>query len=220
MAASTLAPCLQPLKPCLAPIGIQLPGEITRDITGAEVHKSEDSPQQKARKKADPKRTAISAEATSDEHHDHVLHETHKTDEQRARLRLACTGSTIFAGLDAANVEQVISTMFERKCKPGEHVIVQGDAGDNFYVVDSGEYAVILKQKGPSPVHFYKTGDSFGELALMYNTPRAATIQCISGGVLWALDRTTFRKIMMTVQKKAAASTAMFCSDTSHHLHL
>jgi len=82
-------------------------------------------------------------------------------------------------------------------------------------VADSGEYAIILKQKGPTPVGFYRKGDSFGELALMYNTPRAATIQCISGGLLWALDRMTFRKIMMNANKNAAASTAMFLKSVS-----
>ena len=52
-------------------------------------------------------------------------------------------------------------------------------------MVDSGEYSVLLKARGTTPVHYYQKGDSFGELALMYNTPRAATVQCITGGNLW-----------------------------------
>lgn len=43
-----------------------------------------------------------------------------------------------------------------------------------------------------------QAGGSFGELALMYNAPRAATIVSAEGGaMLWALDRTTFRRILM-----------------------
>lgn len=54
-----------------------------------------------------------------------------------------------------------------------------GDTGDFFYVIDSGKYDV-LKKVGAEPekkVFFYDEKGSFGELALMYNTPRAATVQ-------------------------------------------
>jgi CRP-like cAMP-binding protein len=47
----------------------------------------------------------------------------------------------------------------------------------------------------------YKSGNnshpSFGELALMYSTPRAATIVAETNGQLWALHRNVFRKILM-----------------------
>ena len=68
-------------------------------------------------------------------------------------------------------------------------------------MVQSGEYIVLLKQKGHTPVHTYYKGDAFGELALMYNTPRAATVQCINAGTLWALDRVAFRQILMEHNK-------------------
>lgn len=46
-------------------------------------------------------------------------------------------------------------------------------------------------------IHTYKDKGSFGELALLYNQPRAATIQAGSEGSLWALDRQTFRRIIL-----------------------
>ena len=46
-------------------------------------------------------------------------------------------------------------------------------------------------------VHTYRNpGESFGELALLYNCPRAATVRCTRGGTLWALDRATFRAVL------------------------
>lgn len=206
-----LQPCLPVLKPCLAQLGVQVSLEDADVAEGSAAgNKQSDSPLRSvAKKKTEPKRAAISAEATTEAHASHILHEYTKSDTQREMLMSGCKASPIFASMDSAELEKAVAVMFERRCKPGEHVIVQGDDGDNMYMVESGEYAVILKQKGPAPVHFYKAGDSFGELALMYNTPRAATVQCISGGLLWALDRMSFRKIMMSSQKKAEASTAM-----------
>lgn len=86
-------------------------------------------------------------------------------------------------------------------------VIIQGDAGDYFYVVEKGSFDVYVNstgniQPGPdglgSKVGNIQAGGSFGELALMYNAPRAATvISAESGCTLWALDRVTFRRILM-----------------------
>lgn len=45
----------------------------------------------------------------------------------------------------------------------------------------------------PKLIHTYENSGSFGELALLYNMPRAATIQAFTDGALWAMDRLTFR---------------------------
>ncbi|NXF94859.1 KAP2 kinase, partial [Eubucco bourcierii] len=59
-----------------------------------------------------------------------------KTDEQRRRLQEACKDILLFKNLDQEQLSQVLDAMFERKVKPQEHVIDQGDDGDNFYVVE------------------------------------------------------------------------------------
>jgi len=46
-------------------------------------------------------------------------------------------------------------------------------------------------------VHTYEHKGSFGELALLYNMPRAATIKAKSDGLLWAMDRQIFRRIVL-----------------------
>lgn len=46
-------------------------------------------------------------------------------------------------------------------------------------------------------VHTYENKGSFGELALLYNMPRAATIKAKSDGLLWAMDRQIFRRIVL-----------------------
>lgn len=123
-----------------------------------------------------------------------------KSDEQRLRLADAVKNILLFRELDEEQMQDVLDAMFERKVKPGEYVIKQGDDGDNFYVIESGVYFTFLEIEGedaPRQVHKYEGCGSFGELALMYNMPRAATIQAAEDGSLWAMDRLTFRRILL-----------------------
>ena len=66
--------------------------------------------------------------------------------------------------------------------------------------VSSGRFnASVSTEPGGEPkhVHTYDGSGSFGELALLYNMPRAATIQAATEGSLWGMDRQTFRRILL-----------------------
>ncbi|XP_059965672.1 cAMP-dependent protein kinase type II-alpha regulatory subunit [Mesoplodon densirostris] len=131
-----------------------------------------------------------------------------KTDQQRCRLQEACKDILLFKNLDQEQLSQVLDAMFERTVKVDEHVIDQGDDGDNFYVIERGTYDILVtKDNQTRSVGQYDTHGSFGELALMYNTPRAATIVATSEGSLWGLDRVTFRRIIV---KNNAKKRKMF----------
>jgi cAMP-dependent protein kinase regulator len=79
--------------------------------------------------------------------------------------------------------------------------------GDFFYVIDSGKFNVYKRPDAYTPssendgygrqVFQYETGGSFGELALMYSVPRAATVRASTPGILWRTDRETFRHIII-----------------------
>ncbi|XP_069621169.1 cAMP-dependent protein kinase type II-beta regulatory subunit [Ranitomeya imitator] len=121
-----------------------------------------------------------------------------KTDDQRHRLQEACIDILLFKSLDQEQMSQVLDAMFEKLVKCGDHIIDQGDDGDNFYVIDRGTYDIYVKVDGVGKcVGCYDNRGSFGELALMYNTPRAATIVATSVGSIWCLDRVTFRRIIV-----------------------
>ncbi|XP_016326501.1 cAMP-dependent protein kinase type II-beta regulatory subunit-like isoform X1 [Sinocyclocheilus anshuiensis] len=127
------------------------------------------------------------------------LQVTHpKTDEQRQRLQEACKDILLFKNLDQEQMSQVLDAIFEKVVVTGEHIIDQDDDGDNFYVIERGTFDIMLKADGTTrTVGSYDNRGSFGELALMYNTPRAATIIATSPGALWCLDRLTFRRILL-----------------------
>lgn len=78
-----------------------------------------------------------------------------------------------------------------------EHIIDQGDDGD-FYIIEEGTCDILVtKDHQMPPVGRYGSCGSFGEWALMYNTPRAASIVTLSEGSLWRLDQETFRRMIV-----------------------
>ncbi|XP_062246793.1 cAMP-dependent protein kinase type II-beta regulatory subunit [Platichthys flesus] len=148
------------------------------------------------------RRASVCAEAFNpddDDDEDKEPWVTHpKTDEQRQRLQEACRDILLFKNLDQEQMSQVLDAMFEKFSTEGEHIIDQHDDGDNFYVIESGKFNIFVKVDGIDKlVGCYDNRGSFGELALMYNTPRAATIVAVSPGALWCLDRLTFRRIIV-----------------------
>nr|XP_057911306.1 protein kinase, cAMP-dependent, regulatory, type II, alpha, B [Doryrhamphus excisus] len=121
-----------------------------------------------------------------------------KTDEQRRRLQDACRDILLFKTLEQEQFSEVLDAMFEVQVKAQEHIIDQGDDGDNFYVIEKGVYDILVEKEGVSVrVGKYDHKGSFGELALMYNTPRAATIVATEAGALWGLDRATFHRLIV-----------------------
>ncbi|KAK5902013.1 hypothetical protein CesoFtcFv8_007315 [Champsocephalus esox] len=147
------------------------------------------------------RRASVCAEAFNpdDDDEDKEPRVTHpKTDEQRQRLQEACWNILLFKNLDAEEMSQVLDAMLEKFFTEGEHIIDQDDDGDNFYVIESGTFNIFVKIDGTDKiVGCYDNRGSFGELALMYNTPRAATIIATSPGAVWCLDRLTFRRIIV-----------------------
>lgn len=70
----------------------------------------------------------------------------------------------------------------------------QGDVGDYYYVLQSGTTDIF---KNGALVLQCSFGMGFGELALMYDAKRAATVTATSHCVTWAVDRASFKQIMM-----------------------
>ena len=131
-----------------------------------------------------------------------------KTSDQVTRLKASVSANFLFSHLDEEQSSLVLGALVEKPIPAKDiKVITQGDAGDYFYVVEKGQFDIYVNSKGsvePGPsgmgvkVNTIGPGGSFGELALMYNAPRAATvISTEANSTLWALDRVTFRRILM-----------------------
>jgi cAMP-dependent protein kinase regulator len=125
-----------------------------------------------------------------------------KTDEQKERLKTCLTKSFMFSSLESNDLGIVIGAMKEVVANPKDRLIKQGDSGDFLFVVESGKLECII---GDKTVKTCVSGDVFGELALLYNCPRAANVDSTEKSVLWQLDRDTFNHIVKEAAQKKRA---------------
>ena len=78
--------------------------------------------------------------------------------------------------------------------------IQQGETGDFFFMVEEGELSAHIIGEDKS-IMSYKAGMYFGELALLKDQPRAASILCNTDCNLMALDRYTFKRLLGPVEE-------------------
>ena len=172
------------------------------------------------------RRTSVSAESIAvDSIPNEPLPVYPKSNEQLRRIRSAIGNNFIFRDLDDEQASGALNAMQERKVVKDEVVIRQGDVGEYFYVVESGLMHCYIRTEPLPPdwleqgnmakpvedkfvqpkfhpefgrlVLECKPGMSFGELALMYGAPRAASVVAMEASTLWSLDRITFRTIIL-----------------------
>ena len=76
----------------------------------------------------------------------------------------------------------------------GETIIRQGEDGDDVFFVIDGRYDVLISHFGQPPdfIRVLRAGDSFGELGVLYDVPRTATVRCTEGGHILRVPGQTF----------------------------
>lgn len=104
------------------------------------------------------------------------------------RIELLRT-NPIFAPLPPAAVEHLAAKLQERKAEAGEAIFRQGDPGDRFYIIESGRVQVVADGEELNDLW---PGEAFGEIALLRDVPRTATVVAREDTSLLALDRDEF----------------------------
>jgi len=136
-----------------------------------------------------------------------------KSEAEAAKLSMVLSSNAqmkVLAGcLEGEALKDVINAFFLKEVENGKDVIRQGDEGDCLYICEAGELEVFVSRPDPftgaqgtgkgSKVLSVGPGALFGELALMYSAPRAATITVSSEtATLWALERDAFKALLMS----------------------
>ena len=138
--------------------------------------------------------------------------------EDQDALAGALKACFLFTQLSDAQRASLVTRFRLRNVLAGEVVCRQGDTADAFFVVASGQFDVYLGEPplasaSPPPPHFtYEASGkgvhpSFGELALLYNQPRTASVVARTTGALWVLSRSAFRGAMRRADTRAVMRT-------------
>lgn len=96
--------------------------------------------------------------------------------------------------LDQNQVREIVDCMYEKKVKMGHFIIKEAESGQHLYVSAEGEFDVV---KGKQVLGKMGPGRAFGELAILYNCTRTASVRAVSDVRIWVLDRRVFQAIMM-----------------------
>jgi CRP-like cAMP-binding protein/rhodanese-related sulfurtransferase len=107
-----------------------------------------------------------------------------------------------FELLEPEKVYVAIEKMVEKTYLPGDDIIVQGEKGDNYYIIKSGSVAVLKKKKGEQEtkkIVELGSGDAFGEEALIRDDPRNATCRAMEETTVYTLTKQDFNLIVKSV---------------------
>ncbi|MGZ8597255.1 MAG: cyclic nucleotide-binding domain-containing protein [Actinomycetota bacterium] len=95
----------------------------------------------------------------------------------------------MFAPLPPLDLERIARQLDLIQIVAGTEVIRQADVGDRFYAVDAGSFEIV---RDGTTIATAVEGDYFGEIALLHDVPRTATVRATSDGAVWALDQEEF----------------------------
>ncbi len=99
------------------------------------------------------------------------------------------SGIPMFQPLPRLDLERIAGQLDRLSVTAGTDVIRQGDVGDRFYVVDAGTFAILVDG---SQIDETTEGGYFGEIALLHDVPRTATVRATTEAAVWALDQEEF----------------------------
>jgi CRP-like cAMP-binding protein len=115
-----------------------------------------------------------------------------------ARLRQVLQNTYFFQSLKMSELDELIGHLRMIRVQKGYEIIKQGDPGDAFYLIASGKVSVWKKKTmGKSKVADLSQDQFFGEMALMSNEPRNATVVAEDVSELFVLQRYDFEKILL-----------------------
>uniref|UniRef100_A0A671KM68 cGMP-dependent protein kinase n=2 Tax=Sinocyclocheilus anshuiensis TaxID=1608454 RepID=A0A671KM68_9TELE len=141
------------------------------------------------------KRQAISAEPANVQQLSHVtLPNVPKSAKSKELIKSAILDNDFMKNLEMSQIQEIVDCMYPVDNDKNSCIIKEGDVGSLVYVMEEGKVEVSkeglkLCTMGPGKV--------FGELAILYNCTRTATVRTVTSVKLWAIDRQCFQTIMM-----------------------
>ncbi|KAL4171879.1 hypothetical protein KRP22_007055 [Phytophthora ramorum] len=129
-----------------------------------------------------------------------------KSAQDAESIRRSVRRNLLFANIPEDTLQVLVDAMKYVAVDAGVDVVTQGDVGgDRFFILDSGVCDVRVHERVVGEVCATSPRNFFGELALLYDSPRAATVRARTSVECWSLDRVTFKRVLMatTMQQRA-----------------
>eukprot|EP00924_Labyrinthula_sp_SR-Ha-C_P014041 maker-scaffold_56-snap-gene-0.0-mRNA-1 protein AED:0.13 eAED:0.13 QI:84/1/0.66/1/1/1/3/69/408 len=146
---------------------------------------------------AKSRRISVSAGVLSMKETKEADQEVHfeKSPQEEQELRKILSSNLLCSHLHPDDLQKIINACEKQEFEPDMEIIKEGDEkAEHYFIIENGTAVVF---KGEKQVCEYKDGDAFGELALMYNAPRAATVKSTSKLNCWKLGQKLFKTILM-----------------------
>ncbi|MEK7214544.1 MAG: cyclic nucleotide-binding domain-containing protein, partial [Chloroflexota bacterium] len=104
----------------------------------------------------------------------------------------------LFSNLNRDELEAIDAILEEKRFKKGIVVFAQGDEGDALYIVESGRIKASIKDDSgrEKVLGVFSEGDYFGEIALLNDQPRTATMTVVGDAEVFMLPKTSFEKFL------------------------
>ncbi|KAM7395412.1 hypothetical protein PAMA_006936 [Pampus argenteus] len=124
---------------------------------------------------------------------------TKKTATDTSLIVKAIQKNDFLSRLDDEQIAMMVDLLVASDFSPGDKVIKEGSEGDSMYIVAAGELCVTQASRD---LRTLTCGDVFGELAILYNCKRTATVKAKTQVRLWCMERQTYRTIITNKSKK------------------
>lgn len=100
--------------------------------------------------------------------------------------------------------------MFYCEAAKDDFIFNQNDNASSFFIIEKGKCQVIINEQNK---RILSVGDGFGDLALLYNSPRSGSIKAMETSLLWGIDRGTFRMAIEDMSTKQTEINRKFIED-------
>ena len=117
---------------------------------------------------------------------------------RRNKFRDILCRISILSEIDPYEREQLCDILKEEEYNEGEYIVREGDEGDCFYMIVEGK---LIAEKQNKKVYEFKDGDYFGEIALVRDVPRQASVKCMTHCRVVLIGRDCFKRMFGPIEE-------------------